>query len=128
MSDSIFCGPYPLADSPPVHVGQVQCTQHPLTDEEKRSKIAAACPSKFDVCQGQIYWKGELNEVREREWLHAMHEAEKSLTLDQRDKYQQWLYRIVNQEHRMAPVYWLAINSTASQRAEAFGRTLGLWS
>lgn len=59
--------------------------------------------------------------------LNAMHEAEKVLSLSQRDQYQQWLYRIVEKEPRMAPIYWLAINSTAKQRAEAFLRTIGKW-
>lgn len=59
--------------------------------------------------------------------LNAMHSAEKVLSLSQRDQYQQWLYRIVEKECRMAPIYWLAINSTAKQRAEAFLRTIGKW-
>jgi hypothetical protein len=50
--------------------------------------------------------------------LNAMHEAEKALTDDQHKSYGGWLVVVYNGRH------W---NATPTQRAEAFLRTLNLW-
>ena len=52
--------------------------------------------------------------------LNAMHEAEKGLTNEQLEVYCNILHK---PNHG---VYW-AIHATASQRAEAFLRTIGKW-
>lgn len=52
--------------------------------------------------------------------LNAMHEAEKVLTEDQARNYSELL-------RGFQVVHFGAIHATASQRAEAFLRTLGLW-
>ncbi len=58
--------------------------------------------------------------------LNAMHEAEKMLTPEQMASYANWLD--VNSLHIMgAPISFDSLHATASQRAEAFLRTLNLW-
>lgn len=60
--------------------------------------------------------------------LNAMHDAEKKLSLEERNAYMSWLWTICNRAHRMASVSgWLVPTSTATQRAEAFLRVKGLW-
>lgn len=60
--------------------------------------------------------------------LNAMHEVEKALTLDQRHIYYRRLWHICDKAHRMASVgEWLVPTATASQRAEAYLRTIGKW-
>lgn len=59
--------------------------------------------------------------------LNAMHIAEKRLHASERQKFQDYLSVIVEREHRMATVTWLSTNATATQRAEAFLRTIGKW-
>ncbi len=59
--------------------------------------------------------------------LNAMHEAEKVLNrFEQRDGYWQHL-SVITERGRTAPIYYLLATATASQRAEAFLKTLGLW-
>ena len=62
--------------------------------------------------------------------LNAMHEAEKGLTKANWGGYAAELYRITDaHNHGISPNHhWLAVAfSTASQRAEAFLRTIGKW-
>ena len=64
--------------------------------------------------------------------LNVMHEAEKSLSIIQRLRYYQELIDIFDRHpdgsHRYgACIYWESVHATASQRAEAFLKTLGLW-
>ena len=62
--------------------------------------------------------------------LNAMHEAEKMLTKANWGGYAAELYRITDaHNHGISPNHhWLAVAfSTASQRAEAFLRTIGKW-
>jgi hypothetical protein len=62
--------------------------------------------------------------------LNAMHEAEKVLTKANWGGYAAELYRITDaHNHGISPNHhWLAVAfSTASQRAEAFLRTIGKW-
>jgi hypothetical protein len=58
--------------------------------------------------------------------LNAMHEAEKTLTLDQRRTYWNRLC-LVTEKGRMAEASWLTTTATAAQRAEAFLKTIGKW-
>ncbi len=60
--------------------------------------------------------------------LNAMHEAEKKVPLDKRDKYFEWLCRLCEKQHRMAPVgQWLVPTASSTIRAEALLRTIGKW-
>jgi len=65
--------------------------------------------------------------------LNAMHEAEKTLTPDQQDKYQNGLGSLVAGATFEAYNHWSNVgcvfvaHASASQRAEAFLKTLGLW-
>ena len=62
--------------------------------------------------------------------LNAMHEAEKMLTKANWGGYAAELYRITDaHNHGISPNHhWLAVAfSTATQRAEAFLRTIGKW-
>ena len=62
--------------------------------------------------------------------LNAMHEAEKVLTKVNWGGYAAELYRITDaHNHGISPNHhWLAVAfSTATQRAEAFLRTIGKW-
>lgn len=60
--------------------------------------------------------------------LNAMHEVEKTLSLDERDKYYSHLWNICDKMHRMASVGgWLVPTATALQRAEVYLRTIGKW-
>jgi hypothetical protein len=63
--------------------------------------------------------------------LNAMHEAEKTLTVLKREYYAQQLFELLdvpitcfNSNHIKM---WVLLRATASQRAEAFLRTLNLW-
>lgn len=127
-----------------------------LTNDEKRAKIAEAC-GLFWHPEGQHEidnsHQGDLRGIgytlyrckcgayrfsTERNWsfdsdhrealdylndLNAMHEAEETLNEDQRSAY------IGRLEGCMmsGPEEWDTTFATAAQRAEAFGRTLGLW-
>jgi len=60
--------------------------------------------------------------------LNAMHEAEKTLTITQRIKYTDELMRIWTGRTDRAIPNWMWIHeAAASQRAEAFLRTIHLW-
>ena len=56
--------------------------------------------------------------------LNAMHDAEKVLTSEQINEYADWLLVICNSASSKNQ-HWF--NATASQRAEAFLRTIGKW-
>lgn len=57
--------------------------------------------------------------------LNAMHEAEKVLRVEQHFTFQVELARVINTI--TYPLNFALLHSTASQRAEAFLRTLNLW-
>ena len=60
--------------------------------------------------------------------LNAMHEAEKTLTGQQTVEYVLALRLIIETADDLRTVHWFAVvRATAAQRAEAFLRTLGLW-
>jgi len=104
-----------------------------VSPEQQRIAIAEACGwSEFEwavllfgtYTKGDKYWKDKevpdyLND------LNAMHEAEKILDANQWDSYRKNLARewTTNDDDGM----WAAINTTAARRAEAFLKTLNLW-
>ena len=88
-----------------------------MTPEAQRIAIAEACAS-----QGVL--PDYLND------LNAMHEAEKVLTHDQMIDYSRHVGKLVTSHLPASRAAWMdfkLINSTASQRAEAFLRTIGKW-
>ncbi len=99
-----------------------------MTPEAQRIAIAEACPSVFNVMGNHLY---RLHDDGVRRLsnpltdLNAMHEAEKVLTKDQltgtRSEYGflDNLVKICGEDS--------AYSATAAQRAEAFLRTLNLW-
>ena len=58
--------------------------------------------------------------------LNAMHEAEKVLSLDNQYRYGNQLYVVVNKDAPDHGTHFLW-QATASQRAEAFLKTIGKW-
>ena len=112
-----------------------------MTNEEKRIKIAKACgwndphwecpncgrvePSQVtfeehhdkDGCLSFVYWVDCPDYFSD---LNACHEMEKALVGRQVDSYVTTLCL----EIQPSPSLW---NATASQRAEAFGKTMNLW-
>ena len=58
--------------------------------------------------------------------LNAMHEAERVLKGEQRDKYLDYLYEMANPDSMIEDA-WKLNTSTARQRAEAFLRTIKQW-
>lgn len=84
-----------------------------MTDEQINQRIAEACGWAHPTVEPFAY----PNYCTD---LNAMHEAEKVLTGDQRSIfYPRWLGGFMS---RTGPIY-----ATASERAEAFLRTLGKW-
>ena len=105
-----------------------------MTPEAQRIAIAEACgwknvdagsgrvwgvttrhkgtPSEFDVCVDVPNYPFDLN---------AMHEAEKTLTYAQGGEMTLWIQRMT------CAGYGPQLFATASQRAEAFLRTIGKW-
>jgi hypothetical protein len=110
-----------------------------MTPEQQRVAIAEACgwknvdagsgrvwgvttrhkgtPSEFDVCVDVPNYPFDLN---------AMHDAEKMLTVDQFEQYR-WILWDICKQVRVKDWYRCYLSSTASQRAEAFLRTIGKW-
>ena len=69
-------------------------------------------PSESDVCVDIPNYLNDLN---------AMHEAEKTLTDKAHEEFRLNLYDLIRDDSR------LIVSSTATQRAEAFLRTIGKW-
>ena len=98
---------------------------HTMTPEAQRVAIAESCGWKIGPPltnpEGTV-----INWHYSEAWrlpdylndLNAMHEAEKSLTPEQRSDYHSLL---------LSSGYMAAIDATAAQRAEAFLRALGQW-
>jgi hypothetical protein len=94
-----------------------------MTQEEQRVAIAEACGEDSDSIVRELI-PDYLND------LNAMHEAEKMLTQDQLIDYSRHLGKLVTIHLPASRAAWMdfkLINSTASQRAEAFLRTIGKW-
>ena len=96
-----------------------------MTPEQQRIAIAVACRGVF-VDDSWHYPNGAkaiitpdyLND------LNAMHEAEKKLTLKQQMLYQGMIGKVTGNK---CPALFGQIHATATQRAEAFLRTIGKW-
>ena len=85
-----------------------------MSQEEQRIAIAEACGWKTGYRDPEA-WHPLPDYLTD---LNAMHEAENSLTTAQMTTMSQYLYR------RLGMLWGFA---TASQRAEAFLRTVGKW-
>lgn len=100
-----------------------------MNPEKQRIAIAEACglivcPRCLneidpDTCR----YKGTIPDYLNN--LNAMHEAEKTLTADQWMEYERELMRRC--EYSGLSFASTVIHTTASQRAEAFLRTIGKW-
>ena len=106
-----------------------------MTQDEKRIKIAEACPDLFFIdSDNSVWWKSGIVTVDPFNDLNAMHEATETLTDIQQMLMRNWLEEIVERPgvykpgavdwNKVHPRFW---NATAAQRAEAFGLTLNLW-
>ncbi len=87
-----------------------------MTPEKQRIAIAEACGWM------RFFEPDYLND------LNAMHEAVKTLNLNQWSDYMDTLYGIVQDPHICPTTHQLEwVEATAPQRAEAFLRTIGKW-
>ncbi len=109
-----------------------------MKTEEQNQAIAESLGWHSEPSQNpdfKIVWKrGEQYRFALPQYsssLDAMHEAEKTLTDDQRGRVMDYLCEIVRRDHNPAAGPMTAIItaffSTAAQRSEAFLRTLSLW-
>lgn len=110
-----------------------------MTPEQQRIAIAEACGWKrksvdpeypltrpegwFEKGELIVYHYGHLPDYLTD--LNAMHEAEKVLKVEQHFTFQVELARVINTI--TYPLNFALLHATASQRAEAFLRTLNLW-
>jgi hypothetical protein len=97
-----------------------------MTPAAQRIAIAVACgwtdTQIIDGKYGQTDVPDYLND------LNACHEMEKVLTLGQRVIYADNLCIIwTGRDDRAVPIWFWITEATASQRAEAFLRTIGKW-
>ena len=105
-----------------------------MTPEQQRIAIAQACgwtdikPHSWHPRKGELWGSRKVIRNMIPDYLNdlnAMHDAEKILDANQWDSYRKNLARewTTNDDDGM----WAAINTTAAQRAEAFLKTLNLW-
>ena len=98
-----------------------------MTPEQQRIAIAESCgwtdTQIIDGKYGQTDVPDYLND------LNAMHKAEKVLTVAQRITYANQIGVVLSggSVGRAIPNWWFIHEATASQRAEAFLRTIGKW-
>lgn len=59
--------------------------------------------------------------------LNAMHEAEKTLTIQSNARYELELCAAVDASGRDSDIWHYVLTATAAQRAEAFLKTIGKW-
>ena len=103
-----------------------------MNPEQQRIAIAEACGWKTDKrglgwLSPRGYYASEPDYLND---LNAMHEAEKVLTQDQMIDYSRHVGKSVTSHLPASRAAWMdfqLINVTASQRAEAFLRTIGKW-
>jgi hypothetical protein len=93
-----------------------------MNKEQQRIKIAEACgfemrPDGYFRRVGEVGSRGIPDYLND---LNAMHEAEKSLTKEQRREYVRTLFQTTNTD-------WDSHCATAAQRTEAFLRTINKW-
>lgn len=99
-----------------------------MTPQAQRIAVATACGWKPHP-DGIHYYKGDSVPFTGKALpnyltdLNAMHEVEQTLTTEQRRLYANEVLPDVMHEHFLSEL----IFATASQRAEAFLRTLDLW-
>ena len=104
-----------------------------LTNEQKRLKIAEACGWKYK--NSHAMWLSPSGQPGFTDCpdylndLNAMHEAWKSCIAFKDVVHKAFLkhLRSICEHEQDLFGCWDAINATAAQRAEAFGRTLNLW-
>ena len=94
-----------------------------MKPEQQRVAIAEACGWKTDKrglgwLSPHGYYASEPDYLND---LNAMHDAEKTLTDKAHEEFRLNLYDLIRDDSR------LIVSSTASQRAEAFLRTIGKW-
>jgi len=99
-----------------------------MTPEEQRVAIAEACGWKTeyrDAVSSVTALPDYLND------LNAMHDAVSIFDYDQADEFEDHLCdickRLNDEKENPAPWRFAVVNATASQRAEAFLRTIGKW-
>lgn len=108
-----------------------------MNADQQRIAIAEACPSVFAVRRfsdgkTQIVWRmdndtqGPVATVDPLSDLNAMHEAEKTLTHEQRITYWNLLWQSLMVGEVLEHGFRI-LSATAAQRAEAFLKTLNLW-
>lgn len=102
-----------------------------MKPEQQRIAIAEVCGWKliYPICDtanwrspaGQAGFLSPPNYLND---LNAMHEAEKTLKFKQQALYQGMIGKVTGNK---CPALFGQIHATAPQRAEAFLRTLNLW-
>lgn len=108
-----------------------------MNPEQQRIAIAKACGWEVDE-ERKTYGFQPLTDgcrtyTELPDFLHdlnAMHDAEKMLTHDQMIDYSQQVGKLVTSHLPASRAAWMdfsLMNTTASQRAEAFLRTIGKW-
>ena len=103
-----------------------------MTPEAQRIAIAESCPFVEKHGKGELLWRvsGRLVYFDPLNDLNAMREAEKVLTHDQQVKYSMMVGKLTTAYLPSGRAAWMdfsLINATATQRAEAFLKTLNLW-
>ena len=92
-----------------------------MIPEAQRIAIAEACgwkPNPFERdMRGQIFPQSPPDYLRD---LNAMHEAEKAMSVNDRNRYIDTLGTTYHDS-------WEFCTATAAQRAEAFLKTIGKW-
>ena len=91
-----------------------------MTPEQQRIAIAEACGEDNDSIYRDLI-PDYLND------LNAMHEAENILNADQMVSYDYHLDRVVGNGRQGLNIEYFLWSATATQRAEAFLRTIGKW-
>lgn len=103
-----------------------------MTNEQINIAIAKACGwDSDDIARGYTLCQFSENVPDYRNDLNAMHEAEKVLTYEEAQQFEGELRGIcgsenLHKEHPL-PFEFSVAHATASQRAEAFLRTIGKW-
>ena len=104
-----------------------------MTPEQQRIAIAEACGWKPDKrglgwLSPHGYYSPEPDYLND---LNAMHEAVSIFDYDQADQFEDHLCDICkrsnDEKENPAPWRFAVVNATATQRAEAFLRTIGKW-
>jgi len=114
-----------------------------MKPEQQRIAIAEACGWKLveDNPDYEPYWEDPKGNMIAKVGfqnrlpdylndLNAMHEAEKVLTQDQMIDYSRHVGKFVTSHLPASRAAWMdyrLLNSTATQRAEAFLRTINKW-